>query len=85
MTYNKYVDKTGEMLNDIAMNGFTDAECGSVTENGIWSGLILNYKAIIQEDDQGFFDYVIFDTEKEAQENFNRIEKEIIESERNQE
>ena len=32
------------------------------------------WKAIIQEDDQGFFDYKIFDTEQEAQENYDRIE-----------
>ena len=64
---NKFVDETGEMLNEIAMNGFLDDQCGSVTEDGIWLGLILEHKAIIQEDGQGFFDYEIFKTEEDAQ------------------
>ena len=77
MTYNKYIDETGEMLNRIAMEGFADEECGSVSEDGIWSALILDYKAIIQEDEQGFFDYKIFNTEQESQEEFNKIESSL--------
>ena len=72
--YNKYKDETGYMLNEIAMDGFADQECGSVSEYGIWSALILEHKAIIQEDEQGFFDYKIFNTEQESQEEFDRIE-----------
>ena len=64
---NKFVDETGEMLNDIAMNGFLDDQFGSVTEDGIWLGLILEHKAIIQENSQGFFTYEIFDSEDDAQ------------------
>lgn len=51
---NKYIDETGEMLNDIAMNGFLDDQCGSVIDDGIWFGLIVEHKAIISEDSQGF-------------------------------
>jgi len=79
MTYNKYIDETGEMLNEIAMDGFADQECGSVTEDGIWSALILEHKAIIQEDDHGFFDYKIFNTEQESREEFDRIESSLLE------
>jgi len=67
---NKFIDATGEMLNEIAMNGFLDDQFGSVTEEGIWLGLILEHKAIIQEDSQGFFDYEIFATEEETQKAF---------------
>jgi len=64
---NKFIDETGEMLNELAMNGFLDDQFGSVTEDGIWLGLILEHKAIIQEDNQGFFTYEIFDSEDDAQ------------------
>ena len=70
---NKYIDETGEMLNDIALNGFLDDQFGSVTEEGIWVGLILEHKAIIQEDDQGFFDYKIFESVDDAQKKFTEI------------
>ena len=76
---NKFIDTTGEMLNEIAMNGFADDECGSVTENGIWLGLILEHKAIIQEDSQGFFDYEIFETEEETQQVFDNLAQNIWE------
>ena len=66
-------DETGAMLNDIALNGFLDDQYGSVQEEGIWIGLILEHKAIIQEDDQGFFDYKIFESEDEAQKKFTEI------------
>ena len=70
---NKYIDETGEMLNDIALNGFLDDQYGSVQEEGIWIGLILEHKAIIQEDDQGFFDYKIFESVDDAQKKFTEI------------
>ena len=70
---NKYIDETGEMLNDIALNGFLDDQYGSVQEEGIWVGLILEHKAIIQEDDQGFFDYKIFEAVDDAQKKFTEI------------
>ena len=70
---NKFVDATGEMLNEIAMDGFLDDQAGSVTENGIWIGLILEHNAIIQEDDQGFFDYEIFETEEQTQKTFDKL------------
>ena len=76
---NKFIDATGEMLNEIAMDGFADDECGSVTENGIWLGLILEHKAIIQEDSQGFFDYEIFETEEETQQVFDNLAQNIWE------
>jgi hypothetical protein len=69
---NKYIDETGEMLNDIAMNGFLDDQGGSVDELG-WFGLIVEHKAIISEDSQGFFDYAIFETEQIARDQFNQI------------
>ena len=70
---NKYIDETGEMLIDIALNGFLDDQYGSVQEEGIWVGLILEHKAIIQEDDQGFFDYKIFESVDEAQKKFTEL------------
>ena len=70
---NKFLDATGEMLNEIAMDGFLDDQAGSVTENGIWIGLILEHNAIIQEDDQGFFDYEIFETEEQTQKTFDNL------------
>ena len=70
---NKFVDATGEMLNEIAMDGFLDDQAGSVTENGMWIGLILEHNAIIQEDDQGFFDYEIFETEEQTQKTFDNL------------
>ena len=66
-------DEIGAMLNDIALNGFLDDQFGSVTEEGIWIGLILEHKAIIQEDDQGFFDYKIFESEDDAQKEFTEL------------
>ena len=74
---NKFIDTTGEMLNEIAMNGFADDECGSVTENGIWIGLILEHKAIIEENEQGFFDYEIFETEEQTQKTFDNLAQQI--------
>ena len=70
---NKYIDETGEMLNDIALNGFLDDQYGSVQEEGIWVGLILEHNAIIQENDQGFFDYEIFESVDDAQKKFTEI------------
>ena len=70
---NKYIDETGEMLNDIALNGFLDDQYGSVQEEGIWVGLILEHKAIIQEDEQGLFDYKIFESVDDAQKKFTEI------------
>ena len=81
---NKYIDETGEMLHDIAMNEFyvgkkeLDDQFGSVHEDGIWVGLILEHNAIIQEDDQGSFDYKIFESDDEAQKAFILMWKEYI-------
>ena len=71
---NKYIDATGEKLNDISMNGFCDDTSGSV-EYGLWSGKINaeGMLAIIQEDDQGFFDYKLFDSEAELNQAWDRI------------
>ena len=69
------MNDTGEMLNEIAMDGMLDDQCGSVTEDGMWFGLILEHKAIIQEDEQGFFDYEIYETEQLARDQFDAIIK----------
>ena len=74
---NKFIDTTGEMLNEIAMDGFLDDQAGSVTENGIWLGLILEHKAIIEENEQGFFDYEIFETEEQTQKTFDNLAQQI--------
>ena len=76
--YNKYIDKFGEKLDGIAKDGFTDDTYGSVDEDGIWTGLILEHKAIIQQDEQGFFNYATYDTEEQAQKEFDRIREELI-------
>jgi len=78
---NKYIDDIGEMLNEIALDGFLDDQCGSVTEDGNWFGLILQHKAIIQEDEQGFFDYMIFSSEAVAQKTFDDIAAQLNETE----
>ena len=68
----KYDSKTTELLNEITLNGFADDECGSVTENGLWSALLLDTEiprakyAILQEDDQGFVYSQAFDTESDV-------------------
>ena len=79
---NKYIDGIGERLNEIAMNGFCDDTSGSV-EYGLWSGKMIvdegdrflpfGMLAIIQEDDQGFFDYKLFDSEAELNQAWDRI------------
>ena len=71
---NKYIDATGEKLNDISMNGFCDDTSGSV-EYGLWSGKINaeGMLAIIQEDDQGFFDYTLYASESELNQEWDRI------------
>ena len=71
---NKYIDGIGERLNEIAMNGFCDDTSGSV-EYGLWSGKVNaeGMLAIIQEDDQGFFDYKLFDSEAELNQAWDRI------------
>ena len=74
---NKFLDATGEMLNEIAMDGFLEDQAGSVTENGIWIGLILEHKAIIEENEQGFFDYEIFETEEQTQKTFDNLAQQI--------
>ena len=68
----KFADDTAEMLNEIALTGFTDDQYGSVDEHG-WFGLILEHNAIITEDSQGFVDYGIFDTAQIARDQFNQI------------
>jgi len=61
-------DAISEKLNNVAMNGFATEEYGLCQEEGFWSALIIteNLFGIIQEDDQGFVDYVTYDTEREA-------------------
>jgi len=61
-------DEVSEKLNDVAMNGFAEEEYGSCQEEGFWSALIITdgLYGIIQEDDQGFIDYEIHDSENEA-------------------
>ena len=71
---NKYIDDIGEKLNDISMNGFCDDTSGSV-EYGLWSGKVNaeGMLAIIQEDDQGFFDYTLYASESELNQEWDRI------------
>ena len=71
---NKYIDATGEKLNDISMNGFCDDTSGSV-EYGLWSGKVNvdGMLAIIQEDDQGFFNYTLYDSEADMELDWLRI------------
>jgi hypothetical protein len=61
-------DAVSEKLNDVAMNGFAEEEYGSCQEEGFWSALIItdDLYGIIQEDDQGFVDYEVHDTEDEV-------------------
>lgn len=73
----KYIDKFGRKLHEIAIDGFADDTYGSVTEDEIWIGLILEHKAIIQEDSQGFFDYATYDTEEKARKEFDKMSEKI--------
>lgn len=61
-------DAISEKLNNVAMNGFAEEEYGSCSENGFWSALIVQdgLFGILEEDDQGFVDYEIYDTEADA-------------------
>ena len=70
-------DAISEKLNDVAMNGFATEEYGSCQEEGFWSALIIteNLFGIIQEDDQGFVDYVTYDTERKARDQWDQYVK----------
>ena len=59
-------DATSEKLNDVAMSGFAEEEYGSCQVEGVWAALIVteNLYGIILEDDQGFVDYEVHDTEE---------------------
>ena len=66
-------DAVSEKLNDVAMNGFAEEEYGSCQVEGFWSALIITdgLYGIIIEDDQGFVDYEVHDTEKEVRERWS--------------
>jgi len=61
-------DAISEKLNDVAMDGFATEEYGSCQEEGFWSALIItdDLFGIIEEDSQGFVEYEVYKTEKEA-------------------
>ena len=63
-------DALSEQLNEVWENGFAEEEYGSCQEEGFSSALIItdDIIGIIQEDDQGFVNYDIYTTEKEARE-----------------
>ena len=56
-------DAVSEKLNDVCMNGFQEEEYGSCQEEGFSRALIITDEivGIIQEDDQGFIDYITFE------------------------
>ena len=58
-------DVTSEKLNDVAMSGFAEEEYGSCQVEGFWAALIVTESlyGIILEDDHGFVDYEVHDTE----------------------
>jgi hypothetical protein len=61
-------DAVSEKLNDVAMNGLAEEEYGSCEEEGFWAALIItdNLFGIIEEDSQGFVEYEVHDSEKDA-------------------
>ena len=61
-------DAVSEKLNDVAMNGFATEEYGSCQVEGFWSALIITdgLYGILIEDNQGFVDYEVHDTENEV-------------------
>ena len=63
-------DALSGQLNEVWENGFAEEEYGSCQEEGFSSALIItdDIIGIIQEDDQGFVNYDIYTTEKEARE-----------------
>lgn len=73
----KFDNALTEKLHEITLNGFVDEEFGSVTENGLWTGIVLNTgiteapHAVLFEDEQGFVWSHIYDTESEAQSDFD--------------
>ena len=73
----KFDNKITEQLNAIALDGFADEEFGSVSENGIWTALLIGTEikdaehAIMFEDDQGFVWSHIYKTEKDARSDFD--------------
>ena len=61
-------DSVSEKLNSVAMDGASEDEYGSCQEEGFWAALIIKdgLYGILEEDSQGFVDYEIHKTEKEA-------------------
>ena len=61
-------DSVSEKLNSVAMDGASEDEYGSCQEEGFWSALIIKdgLFGIIEEDSQGFVEYEVHKTEKEA-------------------
>jgi hypothetical protein len=74
---NKFENEVTEQLNEITLNGFANEEFGSVTENGLWTGLLVDTEidnaphAVLFEDEQGFVWSHIYKTEHEARSDFN--------------
>jgi hypothetical protein len=75
----KFSDPIAEKLWDLTMDSRQDDQCGDVSENGMWFGLLTNTRipgaanAIVTEDDQGFVDYQTYYTPKKAREIFDGI------------
>ena len=70
--FTKFPDETAEKLNAIALDGMMEDQRGSVTEDGLWQALLIDTdisgapNAILQEDSQGFVDYVTYESKEEA-------------------
>lgn len=80
----KFPDKIAEALYEVTLEGGSTDEYGTTTEApGRWWALILNSgvrgakHAIVTEDSQGFVDYELFRTKREAMKNFERIIREV--------
>ena len=61
-------DTTSEKLNEVWSNGFAEDDYGSCQEEGFAAALIIKNDlfGIIEEDSQGFVEYEVHKTEKEA-------------------
>jgi hypothetical protein len=87
---NTSCQKRAEAIYEVARDG-CDAETGSVTEDGVWFGLLNDLSdvendvygakaAVIMEDDEGFVTVAVYDSAEEATAAFEDSEEDLADS-----
>ena len=77
----KFPDEIAERLWDITLENGQDDDVGDVSEYGFWAALILETEIegtnarnfIIEEDEQGFISYQVFDSQEAAEKKWAAI------------